>query len=98
MLSRLLHAYRNGSVLDLLFANCNPCNFINVSEENPPVSFSHATFLVSLKKILQALVSTMSSHILQNPSNARKLSLILTVSSCLNIFRPAHLCIIYEYF
>lgn len=67
MLSRLLHAYRTGPLLDLLFTNCDPCNF-KISEENPLLLFSEATFLVSLKKILQAHVSTMTSHILQNPS------------------------------
>lgn len=67
-----LACWRTWALRDLLFANCNPCNFINVSEENPAVLFSEATFLVSLKKILQAHVSTMTSHILQSPHKCKK--------------------------
>lgn len=93
-----LVCWRTWTLRDLLFTNCNPSNFINVSEENPAVLFSEATFLVSFKKILQAHVSTMSLISCRALINARKPSLILAVSNCLDIFRPAHLCIIYEYF
>lgn len=64
-LPRLLHACRNG----LLFANFNPCHFVNVSEENPPV------FCFLKLYLFWCFI-------------ARKPSLILNISKCLNIFRP----------
>lgn len=43
-----LHAYKIRALLDLLFANYNPCHFINISEGNP-VLFSEGTSSVSLR-------------------------------------------------
>lgn len=65
------HAYRTGALLDLLFANCNPCHFINISEENPLVSFSEATCLFlfhyikqkeSCKLVLLLVISCRTLH------------------------------------